>query len=309
MPVPYTNIVAQYMDTPERRILDLRQDGLPEIPLLGWQCYSKARPDLPLHSHRGCLEIHYRERGEQTFQVADRLYHVRGGELFVNQPDETHSTGGHPCGPGVMYCLLVKLPRPRHGLLGLSPEESRRLVQRFQQLPDRQFRALRDVKRLFDELLRLHDCPETFLHKSRMRLTAVMLLMHILDSADRDTRSQTSVQMAQVIQTIREHPENEFRLEELARQTHLSLARFKGRFKAETGVSPWQFILQTKIQAAQQRLRAGDRSVTDIALDLGFVSSQYFATVFKRFTGLTPRAYRRGASPQGPSIREDDGQS
>jgi AraC-like DNA-binding protein len=66
--------------------------------------------------------------------------------------------------------------------------------------------------------------------------------------------------------------------------------------------------LQTKIEAAQKRLRAGGDSITQIAMDLGFVSSQYFATVFKRIAGQTPRDYRTSLVSYRPSMRADDGQ-
>jgi AraC-like DNA-binding protein len=310
MRIRYTNIDAQYMDTPSRRMLDLRGDGLPEIPLLGWHSYSRARPDLPLHRHAGCLEIHFRQRGEQAFQLGDRLHRLQGGDLFVTLPDEVHSSGGYPCGPGVMYCLNVRKPNPGRGLLGLSAADSRLLFDRFAGLPDRRFRAGRTVKPLWDELFRLHDGPEIFLQHSRMRTTMLRLLLAVLDSSLRHAdQSLLSQRIADIVEKIRDIPEREYRLDELARETHLSLARFKGRFKAETGVSPWQFILQTKIEAAQRRLRGADESITSIAMSLGFVSSQYFATVFKRITGQTPRDYRNSAAPIGPSTRRDDGQA
>jgi AraC-like DNA-binding protein len=103
--------------------------------------------------------------------------------------------------------------------------------------------------------------------------------------------------------------ERDFRLDDLARHARLSLSHFKKRFRTETGLSPRQFILRDKIEAAKRVLCHQDTSVTNLALDLGFVSSQYFATVFKRITGLTPSDYRgRGELPQ-PSQRSDDGQS
>jgi AraC-like DNA-binding protein len=309
MRVPYTDMVANYMDTPHRRLFDLREDGLSEIPWLGWYFYSSAKPDLPLHRHFGCLEVHFRERGEQIFRVADQLYHLRGGELFVTRPDEPHSSGGYASGPGIMYWLAVKVPKPGRPLLGLSSTDSRLLVDRFLRLPDRHFKAIRGVKPLFDQLIQLHDDPDAFLRKSRMKATMIRLLLAILESSARHTaQTQPSQRMARVIQTIRERPQGEYRLRDLARQTHLSLSRFTGRFKAETGVSPWQFILETKIEAAQKRLRAGREPITHIAIDLGFASSQYFATVFKRIAGQTPRDYRKDTGSRRPSTRVNDGQ-
>lgn len=309
MRIRNTDIVANYMDTPHRRMLDLRRMGLPEIALLGWQSYSRAKPDLPVHRHLGCLEFHLCERGNQVFQLGEQRYCLNGGDLFMTLPDEWHSTGGYPCGPGVVYCLIVKTPMPGRGLLGLPAAESRSLVERFYSVADRQFRAVRAVKPLFDELLELYDASDVFLQRSRMRVAMVRLLLAILDSSVRHAaKAKPSQRIAEIVQTIREFPQREYQLDNLARQTHLSLARFKGRFKAEMGMSPWQFILQAKIEAAQERLRMGCEPITQIAMDLGFVSSQYFATVFRRMTGQTPRDYRQNTVPRKPSRRADDGQ-
>jgi AraC-like DNA-binding protein len=46
------------------------------------------------------------------------------------------------------------------------------------------------------------------------------------------------------------------------------------------------------VARAAELLRTTRRSVTDIAFDVGFSSSQYFATVFRRYTTLSPAEYR-----------------
>jgi AraC-like DNA-binding protein len=141
-----------------------------------------------------------------------------------------------------------------------------------------------------------------------MRQAMVRLLLEILQGAERHANSRVSERMAEVVQSIRSSPEKRFPIRDLARRTHLSISRFRSRFKEETGISPWQFILMARIEAAKKRLTTGEESITQIAFSLGFQSSQYFATVFKRMTGVAPRAYRRGAAPHGPSTRADDGQ-
>ena len=78
---------------------------------------------------------------------------------------------------------------------------------------------------------------------------------------------------------------------EPARAIHLSESRFKARFRREVGLPPGVYILRAKIAAACTELRQPGTRVTELAHRLGFSSSQYFATVFRRFTGLTPSTY------------------
>jgi AraC-like DNA-binding protein len=309
MEVPFMDIVANYSDAPHRRLVDLRRDGLAEIPAYGRLCYTRARPDLPIHRHFRCVEIHYRDRGEQCFYLGDRTYRLQGGDLFVTLPDEPHSTGGHAMETGIMYWLVLRLPRKGRGLLGLAVDEGMAILDRFMKVPCRQFRATGRVKPLFAEILRLHDRPDTFLRAVRMRQAAIGLLLEIVESADRHFGAPTSRRMAEMVRMIQDCPQEDYQIRDLARRSHLSVSQFKSRFKVETGISPWQFILKTRIETAKQQLVAGDEPITRIAMRLGFSSSQYFATVFKRITGVTPRDYRRdGVVLRGPSTRCDDGQ-
>ena len=78
----------------------------------------------------------------------------------------------------------------------------------------------------------------------------------------------------------------------MAEVAGLSVSHFKARFRRETGLPPREFILREKIRLAREALGKGHGTVTDIAFELGFSSSQYFATVFKRYTGQSPRQIR-----------------
>jgi AraC-like DNA-binding protein len=309
MKVPYMDIVATYSNMPHRRLLDLRRDGLPEIPAFGRLCYARTRPDLPVHRHFGCIEIHFRDRGEQYFEMGGQTFHLQGGDLFVTQPSKPHSTGGYPMETGIMYWLNLRVPKKDKGLLGLAPKESAQILDRLTSIPWPQLRATSRVKPLFVELFRLHEDRNAFLRTVRMRQALVSLLLEVIESPARRTKAAFSAPIDALQRTICQSPERNYRIAELAHQMHLSESQFKSRFKAETGISPWQFILKARIDAAKQRLLAGDASITQIAMDLGFASSQYFATVFKRLTGMAPRVFRRaGAASHVPSTRCDDGQ-
>ncbi len=309
MRVAYMDIDAQYMDTPHRRVLDLRREGLADVPMLGMYSYSHARPDLPEHRHAGGWEICFLERGNQFFEVGQRTYRLRGGDVFVTYPDEPHSTGGNPSAPGILYWLNIRLPRQGGRLLRLPRVESDPLVESLQHLPHRHFRGSQQTKLIFKELFRWYDHREARHRATRLRTAVVRLLIDIIDASGRHARSQSSERMAEVLRLIHESPQQEFCLRDLAERVHLSLSHFKKRFKAETGLTPLQYVLREKIEAAKRSLRNPEKSVTDVAFDLGFVSSQYFATVFKRITGSTPSQYRGDTVPRPPSRRVDDGQS
>jgi AraC family transcriptional regulator, L-rhamnose operon regulatory protein RhaS len=68
-----------------------------------------------------------------------------------------------------------------------------------------------------------------------------------------------------------------------------------------TNASPIRFLNLARLDAASRMLRAQpERSVTDIAFDCGFQSSQYFAHQFQRRFGQTPSAHRRKAGRLTP---------
>lgn len=52
--------------------------------------------------------------------------------------------------------------------------------------------------------------------------------------------------------------------------------------------------MKCRIRRAEDLLKDRTRSITDIAAELGFASSQHFATRFRQETGKTPRDWRRG---------------
>jgi AraC-like DNA-binding protein len=96
--------------------------------------------------------------------------------------------------------------------------------------------------------------------------------------------------MQRVLRHIDDHLHEPVRVARLAQVARLSESRCKARFKREIGVPPAEYWLRKKIERAMVLLKR--RSVTDVAFELGFSSSQYFATVFKRYTLANPSQFR-----------------
>lgn len=99
-----------------------------------------------------------------------------------------------------------------------------------------------------------------------------------------------SQQIAYALEFIEQNKKRTIPLEEVAQHCNLSLSLFKRRFKKEIGSTPALYIEKQRIACAKEMLRAG-HSITETAYELDFCSSNYFSTVFRRITLMTPSQY------------------
>jgi len=81
----------------------------------------------------------------------------------------------------------------------------------------------------------------------------------------------------------------------LARVAHLSPAHFARRFRAAYGETPYSYLMTRRIERAQELLRRGELSITDVCVAVGCTSLGSFSSRFTEIVGLTPSAYRARA--------------
>lgn len=85
---------------------------------------------------------------------------------------------------------------------------------------------------------------------------------------------------------------DQFNLQALASEAGLSAFHFSRVFKQATGYSPSAYFIQLKIIEARRLLMETEKSIIEIALDLGYSSPSHFSQVFKRAVGVRPSHYR-----------------
>jgi len=99
--------------------------------------------------------------------------------------------------------------------------------------------------------------------------------------------------MRRVLELIQSRLGSKLTLSELAAQTQLGVPTFCRRFKAATGLSPYQYLLHAKVERARTALARADCSLTELALSLGFYDQSQFSNTFKKIAGVCPSQYRR----------------
>lgn len=95
------------------------------------------------------------------------------------------------------------------------------------------------------------------------------------------------------IALIESRLEEDLRLEDLAREAGLSTSHLIRSFRESTGKTPYQFLLERRIQRAQSLMRDPRACLSKVAISSGFANQHHLARVFRQVTGITPSAYRR----------------
>lgn len=108
-------------------------------------------------------------------------------------------------------------------------------------------------------------------------------------------RILSASQRARLAAAIRDELDARHSLDTLARLVGMDVRRFTGAFREAFGVTPWQYVLRARLDAAARMLRQGSDSITEIALATGFATPSHFATAFARRFGVPPSNWRRAA--------------
>lgn len=105
-------------------------------------------------------------------------------------------------------------------------------------------------------------------------------------------RILSASQRARLVAAIRDELDARHSLHTLAALVGMDARRFTGAFREAFGVTPWQYVLRARLDAAARMLRQGDDPVTEIALATGFATPSHFATAFARRFGAAPSRWR-----------------
>ena len=222
----------------------------------------------------------------------DRVYQVTGNELFMSFPYEPHCTGQYDLSPCSFYAVQINL-KNKDKILGLNREYSQALAAI---LLNREFRHLRFqpeeqnwLKLAFENISR--EKPEA-LRLGVQYLSCFLFKVPAFMPVKRGTKKIDDPVMLRVIEYIETEYRENINLSDLAELAGYSLSRFKTKFKATTGITPANYIRFKKLEYAKHLLVTTDKTVTDIAMDAGFSSSNYFCTVMKNLTSYSPSEYR-----------------
>ena len=116
-----------------------------------------------------------------------------------------------------------------------------------------------------------------------------------------------SMHVVKSVDFIYNHLHTRLTNENLARYVGVTPAHLSRLFKEELGCTINDYIIDKKIETAQNMLVYSDYTIIDISNILAFPSQSYFTSVFKKKTGKTPRAYRQEYAQASLGLAEQGG--
>jgi AraC-like DNA-binding protein len=84
-------------------------------------------------------------------------------------------------------------------------------------------------------------------------------------------------------------------LEDLASAAGLHPVYFNQVFRKTFGVPPMRYLEQQRLRRAKELIAGTDRTMTEIAFEVGYSDPYYFSRAFRRLTGMPPSVYREEA--------------
>jgi AraC-like DNA-binding protein len=279
---------------PSRWVFQKNKDNslgeLPELSMFGFNHLRQA-VSLGEHRHPESYEFVFIEKGKARWNIQGEVYTTRAGDVLHTSPGERHMGQFNVIEPCRFWWFILKAPHDQ-GWLRLSAPEALAFAEILERCP----RVVTVGMQPVGPLLVMKDAIQgrSPLRIVQTRQALIELLLIFL-------RPQLTVPIAEdlreklggLTERMDVDPEWHPSVDELAALTGVSPSHFFRMFREYTGESPMAYMQRTRISIACRRLADQEISVTRLAQDLGFQSSQHFATVFRRITGSTPSDWRK----------------
>ena len=256
----------------------------PSITVSRFRC-TAVRGEKPFVEQHRCHSISFVRKGSFGYQSRGRSHELVVGSLLIGQPDtEFVCTHDHVCGDECLSFffapdLIQTIGDHRETWeIGAAPPLAELMV--LGELAQAAADGASDLG--LDEVGQLlaHRFVEVVSGKARKQAA--------VSARDRRRAVETAL-------WINAHSHEEIELEDAAAQAGVSTFHFLRAFSAVLGVTPHQYLLRSRLLHAARLLADDERSVTDIAYDVGFADLSNFVRTFRRAAGTSPLKFRQAS--------------
>lgn len=167
---------------------------------------------------------------------------------------------------------------------------------RFQDLFDEQsilpMTGMDEITRGIEEILRSRTENKMTMQIEYSRVTGNIYHKILEESLLQRQAGKQDELVQKIIRSMESCCEQEWNLSEISKQYYISVPQLIRRFKAETGITPYAYLMTLRLQTAEIYLKYSNQTVEEISRRTGFSSTSNFIQQFRKTYEMTPAKYR-----------------
>lgn len=255
-----------------------------------YECFHRS---IPMHSHSdNSYEIHYISSGHGKVTVEGKEYDTLPGTLYITGPHVKHSMVPDSSNPLSEYCVYLKLSADRgKDKKILSPINAFRSMSIWYGQDRCDIYAL--MRALFTELEKQSLGYRTVVESLIKQIIISCVRNYSAVEEKSDSKALKAVEgQYLIIEEAFLYEYATLTLTELSARLNLSSRQTQRLLTEHYGMNFQSKKTEAKMSAAALMLGLPDKTITDIADELGYSSVEHFSTAFKKYYGMSASKYR-----------------
>ncbi|NBI09534.1 AraC family transcriptional regulator [Colidextribacter sp. OB.20] len=290
-------LIDPYTWEKNKRIITQDVHGIPGLGNFSYRKQLISDPQPDVHYHRGLCEIHCVVKGHWATNIAAegqiRRYQLSAGEGLILFPGEAHSSGPAQQSPNEFYGFQIRTEGEGE-ILGLDQTHSDLLREQYRRMEHRHVKVPFTCISLLRQAFDLFSTGEPLQRSIGLQyLTCFLFQFTLMQPVEETQGARADSRVSFALRYIEENYMKPLNLEQLAQEAGYSASYFESIFLKEMGTTLKKYVNKYKVEKAKVLLESTDEPIIDLAFRMGWSSSNYFCTVFKKYTGMTPLQYRR----------------
>ncbi|NLK20557.1 MAG: AraC family transcriptional regulator [Epulopiscium sp.] len=248
--------------------------------------------DYHCHDH---IELHYILSGSCVYKINDNLYTVKKGDIIVLNPNIHHknilSEEQETLEFLIGFTNIYIKNLPKNHLINESDVPIIHLLKYHKEF----FETCNSI--LLEQ--QKGDPGNNLMLKALVMKCIILLLRETLwkeqpiefQGCDFESSNKTYI-VNRIISFINENYMGEISLGKIANNMYLSSVYISKIFKEETGESPINYLIKTRLKKALEIMETSDLSIKEIAKKVGYSDAYYFSKLFKKYYGYPPSRHK-----------------
>ena len=257
--------------------------------------YSVREVDGPLdvfkpHAHNH-YELYYLTRGRRNYFVANNIFTICTGDIILIPPEIIHKTTSvSSYGHKRILLNFVEEYFPKN----IEEDISNLFSDYHISIPETK---ADEVDYIFKKLENEYNNTDEYSSEAIKNIMSELFIKLLRISKEtiniKNKTGKYESKIKNTLELLKKDISANITVDYAAEVSGLSKSHFEKLFKELTGFTFIDYLNMQRLLKSQKLLAKTSKSITDIAFECGFNSSNYFTTVFKKYSGLTPLKFRK----------------